>query len=511
MEETSIPALKVKRYAFLAGLVFIVLAAAFLVWRYGFIKVQVSQAVADSKLTYSLQRQGEAKTSIISTDSPTLKRLVPKGNYEILVSQNNKSRFALVETGGFFRTQQVALDLVPEHSRKFVGDNPAPCMYYTDRLYSYECGDLYGQVNAHVPATATTPTYVSRHLLASIEGSLEGIIRTNSGPVGLSHPSDVEGPGEHIAYLFDKDLRPKETLELEELDNQKTYAIKAYGDGGFIIYSSNLDEVILYDSWNAKAQSLNLKAPEDKSLKAVSLSISGSTILLVYSNFSSGDITDADLQNKITKNQIVIYQDQQIKIFELDGDPISSAEPCGQNQICVLRNRALSIIDPDYQMAKPLYTVEGVDSIASLGNDLLAVRRGEVLNLDIGSKSGYIDYNLNGMSFCGLQKIDNSRYVLCVVDKDKKAALLIDRTVADQDSLDKKIQQLRKQPAIKDISVYGNYIFITPDLGPLVYDVSIDGYGYSPSGRQLINDKINREAQRLGIDTKTYKVINTAN
>lgn len=511
MEENPLKTFKVKRYALLFGLLFVALLVASFIWRYGFIQIQVSGASSGSQLAYSLQRQGGGKAAIVvSADSPTLKRLVSKANYEILVTQNNQSRFTIAKTSGFFRTQKVALGLTSEHSRKFVGDNPSPCMYYTDRLYSYECGDPYGRVNVHVPATATTPTYVSRHSVANIEGSLEGIIRTNAGPVGLSHPSDVEGPGEYVAYLFDKNLKPKETLELEELDSQKTYAIKAYGNGGFMIYSSDLDEVVLYDGWNAKGRPLNLKPPEDKSLKAVSLSTNGTTVLLVYSSFSAVDITDSELQNKRTKNQVVIYKDQQVETTRLDGDPISSAESCGQNQICVLRNGVVSIIDPAGQTAEPLYSVEGVDSIASFGNDLLAIRNREVLSLDVGSKSGYIDYALNGLSFCGLQKIDDRRYVLCVVDKDKKAALLIDRGVADEDSLDKKIQQLRKQPGVKDISVYANYVFITPDLGPLVYDSSIDGYGYSPSDRQRVNSSLKLEVERLGISTKAYTVIYTA-
>ena len=123
---------------------------------------------------------------------------------------------------------------------------------------------------------------------------------------------------------------------------------------------------------------------------------------------------------------------------------------------------------------------------------------------------GFAEYSYGDSHFCGMQKIDTSKYVLCSNAGSETAALLVDRNTANTDSIDKKIQQLKKISFIDNVSIYGKYIFISPNLGPLVYDNSIKGYNYDPASKRSVSSKINEEIDKIGIDRKAYSIINTA-
>ena len=158
----------------------------------------------------------------------------------------------------------------------------------------------------------------------------------------------------------------------------------------------------------------------------------------------------------------------------------------------------------------PIQNSINITSIQNTDVGLLALSDTRILNLDVDNKTGFVEYSFGDRKFCGLQK-DVGGYLLCQTNtKGVNAVLRIDQTSNNSDSIDKKVAGLEKMSEVKNVSVYGQFLFISPDLGELVYDNSLGFFNYDPSVKQSVNDKISHQIDVLGVDRNTYHIINTS-
>jgi hypothetical protein len=88
-------------------------------------------------------------------------------------------------------------------------------------------------------------------------------------------------------------------------------------------------------------------------------------------------------------------------------------------------------------------------------------------------------------------------------------ALIIDRTKTDQDSIDKKIQSLQKDPLVSGLSINHNYIYIVPKPAKETYQASLGIVAPDPAEQTQIDQNIRMKIGSLGIDLKTYDAIIT--
>lgn len=481
----------------------IVVAFLIFLWVYSHSVIVITvRNLGGGNVHYSLLNQTTQKNINIDSNAGSISRVVPRGKYTVIVSQNEKSYFSLVKTGALLAKSRVTAILSPEKQRIYVGDNPASCMYYVGVLFSYECGSSYNSINQHVPATLSTPTYTQSIPSSGIEGLVEGLIKTKEGTIVLVHPGDIDGPGIHQVYLVDKNLNIIKQQALDNLDSGSGYSITNY-KSGFLIYDLSFKQLLYYSAVGAMPNKINIDKPHESSLSPVSLTTDGTNITIGYSESSS----DAFVNNSVgIKNEIINYDGIRSGDLVVNGQPITSAVSCGKNMICVLfGNKTMEV----YGVARSekLFSVNGVNAMSWAGDSLIIARNNDVLNLNTNTLSGSTDYTYGAYHYCGFQPVDSMNYLLCMSTDSKRVELLIGRGSDNKDSIDKKIQQLEGISEVNTISVYKNHIFISPNQGPLIYSSSENIFSPDPSAENNANNKINAKIDSLGINQIDYNIV----
>jgi hypothetical protein len=491
------------------ALVLGVLALAFF-WLHGHAYIEVAvEGAGKGNLQYALLDQKSQKTVEISTNKLRFRKLLSRGNYELLVTQNESSYFSVVTVGGFLGKTAVKAPLTPEKSRKFIGNNPAPCMHYTGQtLFTYSCGSSYQHIQRHVPATASQPTY-TQNTSSIIEGDIEGIVKTSEGDFILikAPPMDEDQGAPHTLYHLTSSLELQNGVPLLDLDKERTYSVQAYKQG-FLVYDALFESIYYYSSTGSKPVSVNIDRPEDEQLKPYALTAQGESILLAFSNNTKGEVADIhDTTGANVKVEVVISEHDRSRHFRFKTQ-YSSMLLCGNNKLCLLHADELEVHDIADDKQRLLYMVQDVASIDSIGKDLLIVQEKAILNLDVESRQGAVQYSLGSYTFCGI-KNDLGGYVLCLINgKSEKVALLIDPSRNNTDSIDKKVAELEKLPQVKNLSVNYTFIYVSPEMGELVFDQGLGGFVPDPAALTAANHAINQTIDRLGINRSTYTIIN---
>jgi hypothetical protein len=485
-----------RKYRILAFLFICIFLIVFL--QFGFIEVETSS----NGISYRLQKQGGNQPSNGNSSSNRITKLVNRGSYEVLVTQGDKSAFSIVKVRAFFTKTKISAQLEQEKALQFVGNNPSPCVFYTDTLYSYDCNGSFNEITRHVPATGDTPTYTDT-VNTGQGGDIEGIINTINGRVALISYVEADDPqNAHVAYQLNN-FTPASATPLKDLSPDKAYLIKPYLQG-FIAYADDYSEIYYYQSISSAPQQITVPKPQNKSLRPYALDVYGNSILVAYSDIKAEDVSDevdstldkstttfVVWDGTVSKEQKVDYTSQQTKL-------------CGQN-ICALNQGTLHVLERG--KAKELFKLEGVEYIENSGNSFIVARKHEVINLDTAKKDGFIEVSLGDYKNCGITPDSENSYILCLINnKNKKVALRIDQSAPNRDSIDKKIEQLQNQKYVSDISINGRYIFISPNAGDLSYQTQTNSYGYDPATLKKATDEINSEVSKLNIDPNTYSV-----
>jgi hypothetical protein len=183
---------------------------------------------------------------------------------------------------------------------------------------------------------------------------------------------------------------------------------------------------------------------------------------------------------------------------------------CGEQKLCVVGDGKLSIYDISGKKAKLDYTIGNADEIMQDGNSIIAIRNKDVLNINPLTGTGFISYSLGDYELCGMQP-DNNGYILCLIDnKSKKVALRIDENSNNSDSIDKKVANLQKYSEVSEISAYGKYIYVIPELGEPTFIPSLGNFGYNPNTVKNLDEILQKRISAVGISRSKYTIINTS-
>lgn len=464
-----------------------------------FINISVA-GQGGKNISYELDKQNSSKSISKDTTETQFKQRVTRGSYEVTVSQNGKSYFSVVRARGFWSTTQVAAQLQPQKARSFVGTDPENCMHLLGSiLVSYTCTDSFSNIKIHKPASAREPTQtVANPNVAA--GSVEGIIDTKQGSlVLLQWPSFGETEPYQSIYQTDASLALKNEVKLSGLSGETTYGIKPFREG-FVIYDTNLSKVLYYTATNAKPSTLKVGTVTSDKVVPTSFAVGNDSLVALYS--SSSD-------SKKQSSQVVVSNGQTSRTYTFK-QRFSQVTVCGTGRLCALGDSQMFVYDisgdkPDY-----MYSVMDVKSMYPSQNGFLVVRDKDVLNLDINQQQGYVEYSAGPYTINGLQTTTNG-YVLNVTgENNKKYALLVNEQSGNNDDIDKKIADLQKVSDINSVSVYGKYIFVTPEIGELTYNDSLQSFTYDPIRVTQTKQAINDAVKQLGIDTSQYTIINTS-
>lgn len=468
-----------------------------------FVEVSVDEATGSANINYQFYNKGSQKSSI-SSSSTNIKKRLTKGSYEVLARQGNKTFFNIIQSKGFFATSAIKAVLQPEKSRTFVGDNPENCMNLINNMFlSYSCGgDLFSNVKIHIPASADTPTYVSPNPNKSIDGSLEGIVKTSGGVVFALIQSEPDGESLplHTLYQLGTNLSITNSFGLSGLGGNKTYKIKPY-KSGFIVYDTGYTQALYYQSPNQSPEKIKVGTSSDKNLSATDLQFENDTFLALYSS---------NVSAKKAKTEVVMTKNGRFVSY-IFNKAYLSGQPCGTNKLCLVGTKGLDVYDVSGSKAVYLYMVSDIITAHNTSSGFLVITKSEVIRLDVDNRSGFVEYSLGDFTYNSIQPVDGGYILSLTNSKGKKFALRINQVTADTASIDKKVAQLQKLQEVNTVSVNGNYIFISPNIpGDLVYDQSIESYDYDPVVKAGVVSTINQKIDQLGIDRKQYTIINTA-
>jgi len=502
-----------KHIVLIVGLPLLLFVVVFLSGR-GSLYIDVKSGTSGQELTYNILNQSNGKSNEVKTTKSSISKSVKKSNYEILVTQGEKSAWTTVKSGGFFKKTRLSVELKPEKNRQFVGYNPSYCMNYIGQvLTSYTCDDSFSNIKIHVPATANQATY-TMNVSTNVQGNVRGIINTQLGPVALVRfflaDSDASA---YAAYVLGAGLLPAQTATLSGLNPDKVYDIQPYKNG-FLAYSDDFSDVKYYASLTTSPESVSIEKPGNTNIKPYLLRTMGDSVVLASSDKAEFEArSDPKAIGKVN-SVIAVHKDGKTKQFSFNRQFVS-AEACGNNKLCLLNTAnndkmQLFVYDIGDDTPKQLFVLNNITSIQNTDVGLLALSDTRILNLDVDNKTGFVEYSFGDRKFCGLQK-DVGGYLLCQTNtKGVNAVLRIDQTSNNSDSIDKKVAGLEKMSEVKNVSVYGQFLFISPDLGELVYDNSLGFFNYDPSVKQSVNDKISHQIDVLGVDRNTYHIINTS-
>lgn len=496
---------------FLAIISILVLSVGF--WLYTHSFIQVSANATGGGFEYEIKEQTSDEVTTIKSESSTLRKIVKKGNYQVVVKQKDSASVAFVRTKPFLQTTETNPKLNPERNRNFVGNSPSFCMYYAELLYSYDCNSTYNTLKKHMPASLDTPSYTENALEVE-DSTLRSIFTINSQPYVFTergNETDEVGITKVISPLR-SDLVLDNGQTVDSLSKTKNYSVIPYKNG-FVAYTDNLDRVASIQG--AELAHTTITAPKvvEETAHPIGVTSYKNYIGLAYN--SAEDSTDAGFENvdeeadiEKGKSRIVVYTDEKDEKTYTFSKFYASMKLCGPAIVCGLNSGHMDIykLTDEPQL---LLSMTDVLDYTPYNTSIVVVTESRVYMVDPATMTGSIDYSYGSYSYCGLQT-NISSYSLCILDKDNvSSALLINPRNKNTDTIDKKIETLRKLPQAKSVTAYQNIITISQYTGEPVYDPAKDGFIDNPKTIQQSTDRINQVIDEIGIDRNTYSIVFT--
>jgi hypothetical protein len=484
------------------SLMIAVIAVLFgLAWLYShsFIEIKLSD-YSGGEVAFEIRNQSTGDLTEIKSVSGTAKKLVAKGSYEVLARQGDKSYFTVIKAGGFLSTAKTSGQSQQERARSFVGNNPRPCMHYDGKiLISYSCNSVYSNMVIHKPATAAQATHTLSPQRSETE--LEGIVESPEGKaVILRAPElDEEDAPAHTAFLINDTLTLGDEFILNDLAADKAYTSRKYKQG-FLLYDKELTDIFYYSSLKTQPSRIVAEKSSDPNLKPFLFNYNNDSFMFAYSDSEDQDLDDV---NAKVKTEVIIKKGNQSKKFIFKRF-YSSIEFCGTDKLCALGSEKVDVFDITGKEAKLKYSVRDVEAIKTNGDKLILATPRELIELDVDKSQGYVQYSLGNYTYCGFSEgIDG--YTICLTNnRQSNIALRIDTKNPNTDSIDKKIYQLLSVEYVQTVSIYGKFIYFTPDLGEPIYDEASGEYTIDQQKKKTAEARIQAEIDKIGIDRSAY-------
>jgi len=381
-------------------------------------------------------------------------------------------------------------------------------------LFSYYCSDAFRGVVEHIPSTRTQPTHIVQNTKSKIDGVVEATITLPSGTFVLLSSPRTEDNSRPLHTLYKSDgFSLSSPVVLSDLSNDESYNLAPF-ESGFVAYNDSGTHILYYSSVSSKPQKLEVPVVSDTSLKHVLVGSNQSTVVVSRSNkadFQTHDDPKAKVGSVKTEVVIVTKAGAQALTFSQNLDDIfTSVAPCGTNRVCFVSKKNLYVYDVSNSRVTLLYKISDVSEMFSLTSHLMLVRGNGVLDFDVDTKTGYLDYSFGPFTTCGATPSGPSAYIVCIKDKNEKTyALFINQASKNTDSIDKKFAELSNNTAFKAVTLNNQFIFITPEI-PLIRNSATNEYEYDPVAQKSAASTISSEIDKLGIDKKIFTIINTS-
>lgn len=501
--------IKILRGLVIALVLAIPLSILYWLYTHAFIQIVVSDPSTNQEITYTIADQNSDKTKEIKTKDHAIKKLVRKGSYEVTVSQEEKSYFAMTKTSGFLSTKKITAKLEAEKHREFIGNDPGPCILYdTNILYSRSCDGNLSDLIKHMPSTNDIPTYTEPFDADPNSAEVRGMINVKGKNILLTR--DIV----YSLYELTPDFKLSNYVALPDLDIGTDYTLQNFNDG-FVLYESGIKSVKYFSSFSKTYTTINIPTIPAKTLNAVELSSYKGSIGGLFNSATTDSNDDASDPDKSSTKKLftgassfVLFDNKSENNTYSFDTLYTSGGLCGDKKICLISNQTLDVYDIQNKKARKLFSTQHVQKVLPVGDSFVTIKDTGVLGFNGDFETGSLQYSFGDNEYCGATASNNG-YVLCLINrKNDRFALYINPSQENNDSIDKKINILLQDPNVTTVSAYKNYLYISPNLGGEVYNPATQQYGYDPALVTSTNSKISELVQRAGIDRSIFTVIN---
>ena len=505
-----------------------------LIWLSGFAFIEVSVNGTDSNTAINYTMQNEKNEYTGTVPSKTLKKLTRKGSYQVLVDQGSNNAFALVNTGGFFGTTKINLQLQSEKERTFVGDNPQACMSFSNILISYSCNASIESLRIHTQADSTQPSAIKKiGTDAAFGNSILGDITIQDTLFLFTILELDDGTWYNLvpAPINNSDIRFEQIIKLPDILTENgegiRYSITPFKEG-FLVYDIELKKGYYFDALTDDApEIITLPSTKEPEFNAYSLDVFEESILTVSMSGVAGREPNAsykpslslqkskeksdevlsgnDEQKGTSRIAISTSPDKELKLNYLP----DQVRFCSPRHVCILKSSNLEIYTINGGTFSRTASINNITQIESANNHFIAATPKGLLQFDAESLKGSYQYYFGDYGYCGME-IVGQQMLVCIENNHNttrsKSVITISQT-DKTDDIDKLVYELSKESFIKSIAAYGSFIHVAPDYGTLEYQPATDSIGYNQSKITETNNDVLKKVQSLGLDLNQYSVI----
>lgn len=475
----------------------LLLVGAYVLYSYSFIEIEVSGSDQNNDVLLLINDKQH------SYRSQKIKKIVKRGGHEVLVKQEGgKSHYSLVSTNGYLSTTRIKAELKPERARTFVGNAPGPCMYLERGvLLSYGCGGNLRNLQIHRPATRTLPTYTTP-LATPYEGVVEGILRVNDADLVVIKASEEnhEQPP-HSAYSLNADKSLTYEFEVLGLDETDVYSFYNYREGVLAV-SNRTYAGYYFEDFSRVPQQVELISNDVDELSPHAIFVNKDGVSVTFGDPAADLDDESDFKSGETK--ILTNKEGKTNTYKINGR-YHKGFMCGEKELCALGDDWLDIYDTSTGTPKRTFHITGVRGAEIVNSELLLVKNEYIVRLNPTNKTGAIDYSFADYTFCGLQN-NTVGYLLCVTSPNQNSSALMIGGSNQNDSIDKKVLPLIESEYITAVSVYKNFVHISPNYGSS--PPSISQSNEDKRKQNTVNRNIESLVRNIGIDRARYTVVN---
>ena len=500
---------KIKRLLVISLLVVFFISGAFL-FRY---LQRISYIEIKNPYSSSVQVKISLPNGNNSTQdiAPGSRKVRIDSSYFTLFAKSNEGNFFVSEKSlEFMQTKQINVALDKEKSTSFIGESTDSCFFKNTSLVTYICGASISNMKQYVPSTLQSPGYLNPSKRKNQYLNILGNVYTEKGEVLLMNLSNVpeeayEGYGEpavtggrppkgYSLQIMNEGTNIAQIKELRELDPAKNYQIKA-GDGGFILYGES-DAYFLSSDFN-KIDKIDLPVGEGQLNQ---IDINGDYVVLGY-----GPRT-VDYRGKKNTSSVKLMKGKKVIFSQKYKGAVGNVSFCSKTQFCIEHSYQLEVFEIMSNKARLINTVSGVDRVYSSLLSTYIVHDSAIIKLNPLTGAGNTLVTFNPYAF---SSITSSNRGLVATLRGTKKVIAIEINTSDSigNNILKKVGELEKFSAVKNLSVSDKFIYFTPDVA-LTYDNTRGEMVYDSAILSQYLERIRARAREIGIPDD-YQLIST--
>ena len=487
---------------------FMILSTAYWLYQHGNLAITVTNHNGQA-VDYKLVQQSSGEELVIKANEGQKTIRLNKGSYDVFVKEGELESYAIGSVGGWLGTTKLNMEVSQQFGRQFVASDSGSCIRETENyLLSYNCEGPISQFRTHLSGTESVPPYVYRFPNTGIVGTIESTLESPNGAyvmvsLPISSLDDESFDDTHALFKITgtstRAVDQNPSVILDTLNPSKKYYAVNYRDG-FVVYDVTFDEVYYYESFQPDSEPTKITnfVNDDKKLTFSNVFVDDNNLLVLYA-------TDAE-ENKNGKSVLIIGNESQTKTYKFP-KAYFKVSKCGDTNICLVHKGGMDVYNISNGKPELQFTAGTVTNFYTINKQLFVLADKMIYLFDLNSLQGKPVYNTDGISLVSLHA-NTAGFLANIKRGDSSFVLQLDASITN-DNIDSKLFELTNNSTIRYVSSYKDKIYISPNVGELVYDNATNVFAYDLQRRQRAAQELPGIVESAGIDLSRYKLVNT--